>query len=98
MDQGVGCIFRCHVLNDEDGCGKITRQLTDEIIQSVQTARGSTDDDDVTSFISHKALLSANCRSAHCTWQAAKLFDADLPVPASDYSMTITWQIEIIQN
>jgi hypothetical protein len=61
MDQGVGRILRRHVLNDEDGSRKIARQLTDKIIQSVQTSGGSPyDDDDVTSCVSHNASLSAS--------------------------------------
>src|SRR5579859_6939833 len=60
MDQGVGCILRRHVLNDENGSRKIARQLTDEIIQSVQTSGGSPDDDNVPSFVSHNASLSAS--------------------------------------
>jgi hypothetical protein len=73
MDQGVGCILRRHVLNDENRSRKIARQLTDKIIQSVQTSGGSPNDDNVTSFVSHNASLSASL--ARVTDASHLLFD-----------------------
>jgi hypothetical protein len=45
------------MLNDKNGCRKISRQLTDKSIESFQTAGRGTDNDDVPSIICHKSFV-----------------------------------------
>jgi hypothetical protein len=81
VDQGVARILWGHVLDYEDGSGKIARQLTDKIIESVQPSRRSPNDYDVTPSVLHKRspFRARNQLHGHL---AILLFDANLNAAA----------------